>query len=90
MWECENCGTTGIINQDFCPTCFTPRPETEVGEMAESDVAASEGDAAAERPADADTAGDGPETGREPAAPDAAGYSEANPSGGGFLTDWGR
>lgn len=30
MWDCENCGTTGIANPDFCPHCFTPRVATDV------------------------------------------------------------
>ena len=95
MWECENCGTTGIINQEFCPSCFTKRPEAKVGEMAESDETAPDApdapDAADATPA-AGTADDGPDSPAEEADPP-GGYSEGEPSAGGFLvsdSDWGK
>lgn len=26
MWDCENCGTTGILGIPYCPACGTERP----------------------------------------------------------------
>jgi hypothetical protein len=90
MWECEVCSTTGITNQYFCPSCFTPRPGKEAGEMAESDGEAPGDVPAADAIPDAEPAVSGDPSPPESADSPASGYSEAEPSAGGFLTDWGK
>jgi hypothetical protein len=95
MWDCPNCGTTAIINQEFCPSCFEARPEipvSEVGEMAETNGEPPDGPDPAEIAPDAGEPPDGPDSPPD-AAPSPGGYSEGEPAAGGFLvsdSDWGR
>jgi hypothetical protein len=101
MWDCAVCGTTSIINEKFCPQCFTARPpeltgqlveaaETEAGEMAESDSKAPEEAGADDSTPVAGKPVSEADSGPESAGAGGGGYSEAEPSSGGFLTDWGR
>ncbi len=90
MWDCYECGTEQIINQEFCPTCFAKRPEEESGEMAESDSKTPDAGETADAAPAADAARSEEDSPAAEGDPAGSGYSETEPSAGGFLTDWGR
>lgn len=90
MWDCYECGTENIIIDKFCPNCFAPRPEEEVGKMAENDSKATDAPGPTEVAPDAENPASDAGSALGPAAATPSGPSEAVPSAGGFLTDWGR
>ena len=98
MWDCPVCGTHSIINQFFCPTCFTARPNgsevpvsDESGKMAESDEGATADGSAVAVATDAPDAATGdprPISGATATAPGATGAKTSGAKSNG--SDWGR